>query len=220
MLKDVLARIEQRLAALKLKPATASRKAGLSEDAIRNMQRAVEKDASQGVSTNTIFALAPVLETTPAWLLDGTGQEETRLVPIIGRVGADSSGEVIQVDAHGGYDTAPIPPGGSARAVALEVIGDSMPWLAPAGALVYFEDQRTPPTEDMVYYYVIAELDDGRVLLKRLLRGSEPGLWTLESQMGPPIENVRIHWAAEPTAIVPPRQARIIIKRAGESQVA
>lgn len=220
MLKDVLARIEQRLAVMNLKPATASRKAGLSEDAIRNMQRAVEKDASQGVSTNTIFALAPVLQTTPAWLLDGTGEAEARFVPIIGRVGADSSGEVIQADSHQGYDMAPVPPGGSANAAALEVIGDSMPWLAPDGALVYFERQNTPPTPEMVYYNVICELEDGRVLLKRLLRGSAPDLWTLESQIGPPIENVRIRWAAEPTAIIPPRQARIIIKRAGHSQVA
>jgi hypothetical protein len=30
----------------------------------------------------------------------------------------------------------------------------------------------------------------------------------LESQVGPPIEDVRLKWAAEPTAIIPPKQAR------------
>jgi hypothetical protein len=38
--------------------------------------------------------------------------------------------------------------------------------------------------------------------------------------VGPPIEDVRLRWAAEPTAIIPPKQARRIIRRAGERQVA
>lgn len=141
-------------------------------------------------------------------------------VPIIGRVGADTEGTVIHADAQRGFDTAPLPPGGTPRAAALEVVGPSMPWLAEDGSLVYFENQRTPPTEDMIGYYAIMELEDGRVLIKRLLRGTKPGHYSLMSQVGPPIEDVRIRWAAEPTAIIPPRQAQRIIRRTGERQVA
>jgi hypothetical protein len=157
------------------------------------------------------------------WLYDATGPvqaEAEPMVRIIGRVGADTEGTVIQTAGQEGFDTAPVPPGGAATAVALEVVGHSMRAVAEDGSLIYFEDQRNPPTPDMLGYYCIVETEDGRVLFKRLLRGSEPGLYMLESQVGPPIEDIRLRWAAEPTAIIPPKQARRIIRRAGERQVA
>jgi len=157
------------------------------------------------------------------WLYDETGAMEAGgapMVRIIGRVGADTEGTVIQTDGQEGFDTAPVPPGGTADAVALEVVGHSMRAVAEDGSLIYFEDQRNPPTPDMLGYYCIVETEDGRVLFKRLLRGSASGLFMLESQVGPPIEDVRLRWAAEPTAIIPPKQARRIIRRAGERQVA
>jgi SOS-response transcriptional repressor LexA len=142
------------------------------------------------------------------------------MVRIIGTVGADSEGTVIQTAGQETFDMAPVPPGGTTDSVALEVKGHSMRAIAEDGSLIYFEDQRNPPTPDMLGYYVIAELEDGRVLFKRLLRGSGPDLYMLESQVGPPIEDVRLKWAAEPTAIIPPKQARRVIRRAGERQVA
>jgi DNA-binding XRE family transcriptional regulator len=157
------------------------------------------------------------------WLYDETGPVQPGgepMVRIIGRVGADTEGAVIHTTGQEGFDMAPIPPGGSSAAVALEVTGHSMRAVAEDGSLIYFEDQRNPPTPDMLGYYCIVETEDGRVLFKRLLRGSEAGLYVLESQVGPPIEDVRLRWAAEPTAIIPPKQARRIIRRAGERQVA
>lgn len=74
MLKDVLDRIESRLQALGLSATAASRSAGLSLDAIRNMRRKVQAgDIHAGVSSRTIDALAPVLGTTASWLLTGAG---------------------------------------------------------------------------------------------------------------------------------------------------
>ena len=157
------------------------------------------------------------------WLYDDTGPVRPGsepMVRIIGRVGADAEGAVIHTTGQEGFDMAPIPPGGSSAAVALEVVGHSMRAVAEDGSLIYFEDQRNPPTPDMLGYYCIVETEDGRVLFKRLLRGSAAGLYVLESQVGPPIEDVRLRWAAEPTAIIPPKQARRIIRRAGERQVA
>jgi hypothetical protein len=157
------------------------------------------------------------------WLYDATGPMQPGsepMVRIIGKVGADADGLVIQTTGQEDYDTAPVPPGGTSAAVALEVVGHSMRAVAEDGSLIYFEDQRNPPTPDMLGYYCIVETEDGRVLFKRLLRGSGPGLYMLESQVGPPIEDVRLRWAAEPTAIIPPRQARRIVRRAGERQVA
>lgn len=79
-MKEILNRIDRRLEALGLNESSAPVKAGLSKDAIRNIRRAVKiGDESKGVSTNTLFALAPILETTVSWLVEGTGPE---IVPI------------------------------------------------------------------------------------------------------------------------------------------
>jgi SOS-response transcriptional repressor LexA len=220
MLRDVLNRIEQRLKDLGLSATAASKKAGLSEDAIRNMRRAVEKDERQGVSTSTIAALAPVLQTTAAWLVEGAGAGEQPMVRILGLIGADTGGEIVYVTGQESWDMAPVPPGGTSDSGALEVKGHSMRAIAEDGALIYFEQQHTPPTPDMIGYPCIVETEDGRVLFKRLLKGSGPGLYDLESYNGPTLSDVRVVWAAEPTAIIPAKQARRVIRRAAERQVA
>ncbi len=72
MLEEIVARVEERLAAVGLSATAASLRANLSADAIRNMKRALKSgDDRQGVSSNTLLALAPVLETTAAWLIEG-----------------------------------------------------------------------------------------------------------------------------------------------------
>lgn len=214
MLKDVLDRIDRRLKEVGLSATAASKKAGLGEDAIRNLRRAVEKDDRVGISTKTLTALAPVLGTTASWLLEGSGPREA-LVRIIGRVGADTEGTVIMTTGQEAGDMAPVPPSGNSECYALEVRGHSMRGLADDGALVYISDQRTPPTPDMLGHVVLVELEDGRVLVKRLLRGSKPGVYDLESIVGPTLEDQRIVWAAHVIAIVPPYEARRIIVRHG-----
>ena len=217
MLREILARIEERLAAVGMSAAAASSAAGLTEDAIRNIRRAVEKGDRQGVSTATLVPLARVLGTTPAWLVGGTEEDRVR---VIGLIGADAGGEILYADGQAGWDTVPRPPGGTSKTVALELKGRSMRTFADDGSLIYFEDQHTPPTPDMLGEVCVVETDDDRVLLKRLQRGSGPGLYDLESINGPTIRDAVIRWAAEPTAIIPPKQARRIIRRADERQVA
>ncbi|MFS9599468.1 S24/S26 family peptidase, partial [Klebsiella variicola] len=76
-----------------------------------------------------------------------------------------------------------------------------------------FEDQRTPPSPDMLGHVVVVETEDGLVLLKRLLRGGKPGRYDLESLNGPTLTDQRLVWAAHITAIIPPFQARRVIIR-------
>lgn len=83
--------------------------------------------------------------------------------------------------------------------------------FADDGALIYFEDQRTSPSSDMLGQVVVVETDTDEVLVKRLLRGSQPGLFDLESIAGPTRRDARLRWAAHITAIIPPFQARRII---------
>jgi transcriptional regulator with XRE-family HTH domain len=155
----------------------------------------------------------------PEWLYDAAGPMhaavDSGLVRIIGRVGANPEGSVLLADGQEDGDLAPLPPGGTERAVALRVVGHSMRGVADDGALIYFEDQRTPPTPDMLGHVVVVELDTGEVLVKRLLRGSQPGRFDLESLAGPTRQDARLRWAAHITAIIPPFQARKVIRLAG-----
>lgn len=155
----------------------------------------------------------------PDWLYDAAGgmrpAKGAGLAPVIGRVGANPEGDVLLATGQDGCDLAPIPPGGTDRAVALLVAGHSMRGLADDGALIYFEDQRSSPTPDMLGQVVVVEVDTDEVLVKRLLRGSKPGLYDLESVAGPTRRDARLRWAAHITAIIPPFQARRIIIREG-----
>ena len=149
----------------------------------------------------------------PEWLYDAQGPAagQPGPAPGIGRVGADPGGEVLLAGGQVQPEFAPLPPGGTERAVALRVTGHSMRGLADDGALIYFEDQRTPPSPDMLGQVVVVELDTGEVLVKRLLRGGAPGRFDLESLAGPTRRDARLRWAAHITAIVPPWQARRIL---------
>jgi len=152
----------------------------------------------------------------PEWLYDASGPvrgvDETGLVDVVGRVGANPEGDVLYASGQEGRELVPIPPGGTKSAVALLVSGHSMRGLADDGALIYFEDQRTSPSADMLGQ-VVVETDTDEVLVKRLLRGSGPGLFDLESIAGPTRRDARLRWAAHITAIIPPFQARRIIVR-------
>lgn len=155
----------------------------------------------------------------PEWLYDAAGPMRSSgvagLAPIIGRVGANPEGDVLLATGQGSGELAPIPPGGTEKAVALRVSGHSMRGLADDGALIYFEDQRSSPSPDMLGQVVVVETDTDEVLVKRLLRGSGPGLYDLESVAGPTRRDARLRWAAHITAIIPPYQARRIIINEG-----
>ena len=155
----------------------------------------------------------------PEWLYDASGPMRPLgpggLVRVMGRVGANPDGTVLMATGQDAWDLTPIPPGGTENAVALQVSGHSMRGLADDGALIYFEDQRTPPSPDMLGQIVVVEIDTDEVLVKRLLRGGEPGRYDLESLAGPTRHDARLRWAAHITAIIPPFQARRIIVRGG-----
>lgn len=129
MLKDILARIDQRLEFTGLSESGAAKNAGLSADAIRNIRRAVNKgEDRRGVSTNTIAALAPVLKTTTAWLLEGDTDSAARDLPIRGTAeGRHLRGGAFSVDEPlMGYTWRPPVLVGAAQAYAFYVGKTSM----------------------------------------------------------------------------------------------
>ena len=87
-LEDVLARIESRLKVVGLSAHAAS-VAAKKPDAIRNLRRAVKSGDRRGITTETLAALAPVLKTTAAWLLEGAGDAHpSNTARVVGRIGA------------------------------------------------------------------------------------------------------------------------------------
>jgi phage repressor protein C with HTH and peptisase S24 domain len=86
------------------------------------------------------------------------------------------------------------PPGASPETVAVEVRGESMWPLFEDGTLLYYS-KHLPP-ESMIGRRCIVRLEDDRVLVKSLRRGSAPGFYTLVSLNAPDIEDVALVWAA------------------------
>lgn len=124
-------------------------------------------------------------------------------VPIVGLGGAGPDGSVAFADPGGHLGEAPIPPDSTAQTVAIEVRGDSMRGIADNGWLVYYDDRRDPPTDDLAGHLCVVGLTDGRILIKKMFRGRKRRHFDLESVGAPTIHDARVEWAARVTAIVP-----------------
>lgn len=126
-----------------------------------------------------------------AELFEKGAPAEGRQVKLAGFVGAGQ--EVYQFDEDGaGFVDAP--PGWTKATEAVEVRGDSMLPLYEEGTILYYSKQLPP--EQMVGRRCVIRLEDDRVLVKSIRRGSERGLYTLVSLNAPDIEDVALQWAA------------------------
>lgn len=207
-LAEVLGRIHERLKAAGLTPSAASAKAGLSKDAIRNMERAVRGTAKRhGVSTRTIARLAPVLGTSPGYLLGENEHHEAEpdaarglLVPIIGYVGAGAEAHYFAVE-EGALDEVPAPEGATASTRAVEIRGKSLGRLFDRW-IAFYDDVRRPITSDLIGHLCVVGLADGRTLIKEVRRNKSHG-FDLLSEAGEPIKAVDIEWAARVKTIRP-----------------
>lgn len=124
-----------------------------------------------------------------------------RTTKIVGRVGAGAEAH-FYADADDNHDEVAQPPNATDKTVGLEINGDSVgPFFN--SWLVFYEDIRSPVTPDLMGKLCIVETVEGRVLVKKLLRGSEPDRYHLLSQTESPIENAELRWAAEVTAMTP-----------------
>jgi Peptidase S24-like len=201
-LDDVLARIESRLKALGLSAHAASLEAN-RPDAIRNLKRAVKNNDRRGITTGTLEALAPVLRTTVAWLLEG-GEDlaSGNLVRVVGRIGAGAEiqPEFEQISPQSWYEIeVPFPI--STDAIAFQVEGANMwPRYDPDDVIICWP-QRTN-AEEVIGWEAAVRTADGKRYLKRIRPGAANGTFDLESHNAAPIRGVRIAWAAEVKRIV------------------
>lgn len=200
-LEDVLARVESRLNALGLSAHAASQ-AAKKPDAIRNLRRAVKNGDRRGITTETLVALAPVLKTSAAWLLEGVGDPSSNLVKVMGRIGAGAEilPEFEQIPAEGLFEIS-VPFSIPEDSIAFEVEGESM-WPRYDSGDVIICWRQSEDAESVVGREAAVRTRDGRRYLKRVRRGATAGTYDLESHNAAPIRGVQIAWAAAIQAVV------------------
>lgn len=207
MLKDILGRIDERLAVTGLTDRKASLEAGLSEDAIRNLRRAAKtKHGRKGFNMTTIQDLAPVLQTTVAWLMgedrdgDGGGKVRSRTVRLVGFVGAGATAHFFT--DQGDIDEVTAPDGVTKDTVCVEIRGDSLGSIFDRW-LVFYDDVHRPVTAGLVGKLCVVGTADGRVMIKKLQKSSARGRYHLISNTEAPLLDVEIEWAARVKHMVP-----------------
>lgn len=120
-------------------------------------------------------------------------------IPIVGYTGA--GGEILYGEGQGPFGEAPMPPTGKTPlTVAVEVRGTSMGLLGE-GSLIYYDNRQEPPTDALFGKICVVGLHDGRVLIKRLMRGKGNGLYDLYSLAAVPLLDQAVEWAAKVTFI-------------------
>jgi transcriptional regulator with XRE-family HTH domain len=147
-----------------------------------------------------IRALADLFKCTTDYLL-GTdiSLDISRVTHVVGYVGA---GEInLQYDdyAHGdGMEEVETPPGLNDGTVAVKVSGDSMyPAYENGDIIFYIRNGADLDESECIGKQCIIKTTDGHIYIKRLSRGSEDGLYHLESHNAPPMHDRTIEWATK-----------------------
>lgn len=123
-------------------------------------------------------------------------------VPLIGFVSAGATVNFYDIDQIP-PDKIEMPPGGTEDTVALTVDGDSLAGIADNGWVLYYNDQKIPPTADLLGKLCIVELTNGKVLVKKLGPGRQAGRFDLYSNNGAPLFDQNVAWAARVEWIKP-----------------
>lgn len=176
-------KIRQPVIAERLNTTTATISRWETGEAAPPMDRLAEIAAAYNSTVPEIFDLPPV--------------------PVMGLVGAGA--EVLPIDDYPlgqANETIARPPGVSGVLVAVRVVGDSMlPRYDPGDLLLYTRENETMAA-DVIGRYCVVNLNDGRMMVKKVQPGKKLGTYTLTSPNAPPVENVFLRWAAPVRAVV------------------
>jgi transcriptional regulator with XRE-family HTH domain len=152
-------------------------------------------NGSRRLRADEIPIVAAYLGVEPPRLVGGGRAPATSAkVPLVGYVGAGAIAH-FYADGQGPFDEVRAPDSASAKTVAVQIRGHSLGALFD-NWLVFYDDVRDPPDDDMVGRMCVCAVSDGRVLIKALKRSQMAGLWTLLSNAEPPIYDVALDWAA------------------------
>ena len=182
----------------------AAEQMGLSRGQFIKLERGERK-----LTERTIALAARAFGVDPRDILGGSSD-----VPIVGIVGADTSGAITYVGTDGELGRAPMPPSGNDQTVAVEVRGASMRGVAEDNWLIYYDDVRSPLTEDMIGELCVLWLADGQVLIKTPFYSRIPGRFDLESTNAPTLREQEVVSAAFVTFLAPRRSVRKAVRKA------
>lgn len=125
--------------------------------------------------------------------------------PVVGYVGAGQ--EVFPHDDHAlgsGLEEVEAPEGaGEAPVVAVRVRGDSMHPMRNGWLLFYRREDHGVSDDCLNRLCIVKVADDGPILVKELRRGYSRNLFILSSWSAPPLEDIRLDWAAPVLSIRP-----------------
>lgn len=125
-----------------------------------------------------------------------------KTVRIKGYVGAGGEAHFYKLSDED-YEEVPAPEGATDQTIAVEIKGKSWgPFMDTW--LVFYDDVRSPVTEDLLGHPCVVGLDDDRILIKVIKRDGNGGYRLISNNPNEPvIEDAGIEWAAKVTGMRP-----------------
>lgn len=185
-------RIEREMTIEQLAEAT-----GLSVSYVSRLE-----SGERNLSIRNINLFAHALKVEPRDLLAASNDKPKTAIAVMGRIGAGAEirPDEEQIPPEGLYEIEtffPLPD----DAIAFEIEGDSQyPRYDPGDIIICWRHSSTP--EHLIGSEAAVKTSDGRRYLKRILRGSQPGTFDLESHNAPPIRGVEISWAGSIQSVI------------------
>ena len=189
-----------------VKPTTLSQRIGPSKTLVKDLLT-----KTSDVQLSTLRKLAGALNVELGDLL------ALPRVPIVGKIGAGGSVAFVALQENEQADiedTVLRPPGVSGKLVALIVEGSSMLPKYSDGDIIYIQREHDGILESDIGDDCAVRLKSGETYVKQLVRGSEPGRFTLRSLNAPDMENVEVEWATRVLFIMP-RRSREMLDQVG-----
>jgi len=136
------------------------------------------------------------------WLLENEGAPG--LKPAVKLVGYVERGSKVVFYPTGEVkDCTELPPNVGVATVAVEVLGGSMRGVADSGWLFFYDDEKRPPTRELIGKLCVIALKNGDVLIRELQPSRKRGRYDLESATEPTLRDQQVSWAARITWIKP-----------------
>ncbi len=168
---------------------------GVKQSTISRWESGVDEPEHEHIRT-----LSELFKCSTDYLL-GTDsrQDGPRVTPVVGYVGAGGINIPFDNYAHGdGMDEVETPPDLNETSVAVKVAGDSMyPAYEDGDIIFYIRNGIDVDEEQCIGRQCIIKVSDGPIYIKRLSKGSAPGLYHLESHNAPPMHDRTIEWATK-----------------------
>ena len=186
---------------------------GLSVSYVSRLEK-----GERNLSVRNMNLIAHALTVAPGDLLPSAEERPSNVVAVMGRIGAGAeiSPDEEQIPPEGLYEIEtpfPLPE----DAVAFEVAGESMwPRYDPGDIIICWRQGTN--AEDVLGWEAAVKTSSGARYLKRVLRGSTPGTFDLESHNAPPIRGVHLEWVAAIQSVIRSGQWRKL-SEAGRSRL-